>query len=251
MSRWVTALSGGLLAIAAVAWSEAAADDFRPEEGYVVLFNGKDLSGWEYGAVPPVKKPPPKEKLEGKTATSDGVFSVQDGLLVANGKKIRALYTAREFNKAFRLKFEFRTVADKPKNNSGLFIRGPQLQLDATNMGGLTGVFRKIKNFKVGDWNEIDVTVGDNALTTTVNGKPLTASDRLQLTVKGGNPLAALNGKSVDIKNIAVDVGAFAECLCDGESVGKAMRIPATGTIGLQSEYGQFEFRRIRIKAAP
>jgi Domain of Unknown Function (DUF1080) len=198
-------LGGLLLAAAAGTRAEAAADRFRPEEGYVVLFNGVDLSGWEYGAVPPVKNPPPKEKLEGKTTTKDGVFAVKDGLLVANGKKIRALYTSREFNKDFRLKFEFRTVADKPKNNSGLFIRGPQLQLDATNQGGLTGVFRKIKHFKVGDWNEIDVTVK----------------------------------------------GTEAFCNCNGESTGRPMRIPATGTIGLQSEYGVFEFRRIRIKEMP
>jgi hypothetical protein len=26
------------------------------------------------------------------------------------------------------------------------------------------------------------------------------------------------------------------------------MKVPEKGTIGLQSEYGQFEFRRIRIK---
>jgi hypothetical protein len=176
-----------------------------PEEGYVSLFNGKDLSGWEYGAVPPVKNPPPREKLEGKTQSSDGVFFVENGLLVASGKKIRALYTAKEFNKDFRIKFEFRASAEKPKDNSGLFIRGPQLQLDATNLkGSLTGVFRNVKKFNVGDWNEIDVTVK----------------------------------------------GTEATCLCNGELIQKkAMVIPATGTIGLQSEYGRFDFRRIRIKA--
>jgi hypothetical protein len=27
----------------------AAADDFKPEEGFASLFNGKDLTGWEGG----------------------------------------------------------------------------------------------------------------------------------------------------------------------------------------------------------
>jgi hypothetical protein len=203
MTRTLFSKLGLLLAGAASICSLWAADDFKPEEGYTVLFNGEDLSGWEYGAVPPAKNPPPKEKLEGKKATSDEVFFVKDGLLIASGKKIRALYTAKEYNKDFRLKFEFRTVADKPKNNSGLFIRGPQLQLDATNEGGLTGVFKNVKTFKLGDWNEIDVTVK----------------------------------------------GTEAVCLCNGEMISKKpMQIRATGTIGLQSEYGQFEFRRIRIK---
>jgi hypothetical protein len=194
-----------LLAVGAFpAGNQAPAKDFTPEEGHVSLFNGKDLSGWEYGAVPPVKKPPPREKLEGKVTTSDGVFLVKDGLLVATGTKIRALYTAKQYNQDFHLKFEFRASADKPRDNSGLFIRGPQLQLDATNQkGGLTGVFRNIKNFKVGGWNEIDVTVK----------------------------------------------GTEAVCRCNGELImKKPMKIPAKGSIGLQSEYGQFEFRRIRIK---
>jgi hypothetical protein len=206
MNHSLFTLSGlFLLAVAAFATcNEAPADDFKPEEGYVSLFNGKDLSGWEYGDVPPVKKPQPREKLEGKTKTSDGVFLVKDGMLVATGKKIKALYTTRQFNKDFRLKFQFRASADRPRDNSGLFIRRPQLQLDATNQkGSLTGVFRNIKNFKVGGWNEIEVTVK----------------------------------------------GTEAVCRCNGELImKKPMKIPATGPIGLQSEYGKFEFRRIRIK---
>src|SRR5262245_52994799 len=119
-------LCGVVLTIAVLAVKqEATADEFKPEQGFVALFNGTDLSGWEYGAVPPVKTPPPREKLERKAQTSDGVFLVKDGMLVASGKKIKALYTTKEYNKDFRLKFEFRAAADKPKDNSGLFIRGP------------------------------------------------------------------------------------------------------------------------------
>ena len=171
------------------------------EEGYTSLFNGKDLSGWEYGPVPVTKKPI-IEKLDGRTATKDKVFEVEGGLIVASGKRIMALYTAKSYDKDFNFKLEFRTSTDNKKNNSGIYIRGPQLQLDAVTEGGLTGVFRKIKNFKPGDWNEIDITVKGNEAT----------------------------------------------CKCNGEMIGKAMKIPATGTIGLQSEIGKFEFRRIRIK---
>lgn len=198
-----TTLAMGI-ALGGVGFASATGDS---EEGYVSLFNGKDLSGWQYGSVPPAKNPPPKEPLEGKTASSDGVFLVKDGFLVATGEKIKALYTVKEYNKDFRLKFEFRASSDRPKDNSGLFLRGPQLQLDATNQkGSLTGVFRNVKKFEVGGWNEIDVTVK----------------------------------------------GTEATCLCNGELImKKPMTIPETGTIGLQSEYGQFEFRKIRIKAMP
>jgi len=181
-----------------------AADDFKLEEGFTSLFNGKDLTGWHYSPVPVTKKPI-IEKLDGKMATKDKVFEVSDGMIVASGKRVMALYTAQEYNKDFQFKLAFRTTADKPKNNSGIYIRGPQLQLDAVTEGGLTGVFKKLTKFKPGDWNEIEITVK----------------------------------------------GTEAICKCNGEQIGKPMKIPATGTIGLQSEYGRFEFRRIRIKEMP
>ncbi len=181
-----------------------AAGDFQLEEGFTSLFNGKDLSGWEYGPVPVAKKPI-IEKLESKTASKDQVFAVEDGLLVASGKRVMALYTAREYNRDFQFKLEFRTTAEKPKNNSGIFIRGPQLQLDAVTEGGLTGVFRKLTRFKPGDWNEIEITV----------------------------------------------TGSEATCKCNGELIGKAMKVPPPGPLGLQSEFGRFEFRRLRIKEIP
>jgi hypothetical protein len=192
------------LALLTAACTAIAADDFKLEDGYTSLFNGKDLTGWEYGPVP-VSKKPIIEKLDGKTATKDKVFEVIDGLIVASGKRVMALYTAKEFNKDFQFKLEFRTSTDNKKNNSGIYIRGPQLQLDAVTEGGLTGVFKKIKNFKPGDWNEIEITVK----------------------------------------------GTEAVCKCNGEQVGKPMKIPEMGTIGLQSEIGKFEFRRIRIKEMP
>jgi hypothetical protein len=196
-----TLLLLGLLWLSA---GTTAADDFKPEPGFTSLFNGKDLTGWDYGPVP-VSKKPISEKLEGKTATKDHVFEVENGLIVASGKRIMALYTAREYNADFEFKLEFRTTTEKPKNNSGIYIRGPQLQLDAVTEGGLTGVFRKLTKFKPGDWNEIDITVK----------------------------------------------GTEAVCKCNGEQIGKALKVPATGTIGLQSEYGRFEFRHIQIKELP
>jgi hypothetical protein len=240
-----------LLPLVLVAFTYAAtADDFKLEEGYTLLFNSKDLTGWEHGYCPPGTRPN-DENLDGKTASKNKVFTVEDGLLVASGKALRAVYTSKEFNRDFHLKFEFRTPTDNKKNNSGLFLRGPQLQLDGTTTGGLTGVFRNIRNFKEGDWNEIDVTVTGGMMITTVNGKTLTGKDVLELTFKEGKPAANLNGKAIDVTAVNCTVGAEAVCKCNGELIGKPMKIPAKGTIGLQSEIGKFEFRRIRIKELP
>jgi hypothetical protein len=188
------------LAVATFSLSGLAQDD-----GYTSLFNGKDLTGWKYGDVPPKMKPP-TEVLDGKTASSNKRFEARYGMIFANPGKggNMAIYTAKEFNKDFHLKLEFRTSTENKKNNSGVFIRGPQVQLDGVTEGGLTKVFKNLTKFKPGDWNEIDITV----------------------------------------------TGTLAVCKCNGEFITK-MKVPATGTIGLQSEIGVFEFRKIRVKEMP
>ena len=43
----------------------------------------------------------------------------------------------------------------------------------------------------------------------------------------------------------------LANCLCNGEVLEQAMKVPATGPIGLEGDRGQMEYRRIRIKETP
>jgi hypothetical protein len=185
---WVWSLLVGM-ALASAGLDEDK--DLSPalEKDYVGLFNGKDLTGWRLGTL----------ALEGKTATDNGRFTVTDGAIVIDGKGGGNLYTIREFDKDFHLKLEFRAA---PRADSGLFIRGPQLQVrDYPTAGPYT----TLRNFKKGDWNELDITVS----------------------------------------------GTTALCKCNGEVIEKAFKVPAKGPIGLQSESGKFEFRRIRIKEFP
>jgi hypothetical protein len=230
-----------LFAVAAGVWTGSghADEDFKLEEGYTSLFNGKDLTGWHVRGN--------KENLDGKTEAADGRFEVANGVIVAkekdnNGKGgIKDLYTNRDFNNDFHLKLEFRAA---PRADSGLYIRGPQLQVrDYPTVGPY-----KPKGFKTGAWNELDITVRSGVVTTSVNGKALAKQDVLELTVKDGKPAAKLNGKEIDVSNIQVSVGNAALCTCNGELLEAAFKVPPKGGIGLQAETGKFEFRRIRIK---
>ncbi len=55
--------------------------------------------------------------------------------------------------------------------------------------------------------------------------------------------------KAQDWNEIIVVVkGGEAHCTCNGELLEDAMKIPATGPIGLEADRGQMEYRRIRIK---
>jgi hypothetical protein len=231
MMRWLwEALAAVLLTVAAGAAS--AADDFKVEEGYTSLFNGTDLTGWRLG----------KQTLDGQTETADKRFQVAGGVIVVNeGKGIKDLYTTRDFARDFHLKLEFRAA---PRADSGVYVRGPQLQVrDYPTVGP----YKKVK-FNSGGWNELDITVKAGVVSTTVNGRTLTPQDVLELTVKDGKPEAKLNGKPVPVTAVNVSVGPAALCKCNGEVIEPAMRVPAKGGIGLQAETGKFEFRRIRIK---
>jgi len=53
-----------------------------------------------------------------------------------------------------------------------------------------------------------------------------------------------------DWNEIVVEVrDGVAHCTCNGEVIEDAMKVPATGPIGLEGDRGQMEYRRIRIKA--
>jgi hypothetical protein len=229
----------GFLAYAA--GSLGRAQDVSPvEEGYTSLFNGKDLTGWVY-------KPTPKESLEGKTVTADGRVSVENGVIVMHEKDkggkggIKDLYTTRDFSKDFVLKLEFRAA---PKADSGVYIRGPQLQVrDYPTVGP----YNKVA-FKKGDWNDLEIIVHADVLVTKVNGKALSDKDSLELSVKDGKQSARLNGKDIAVTQVQLTYGPAAECKCNGEVIEKAFTVPAKGGIGLQAESGKFEFRNIRVK---
>lgn len=147
----------GGLALAVLISQGAARDDdtFTPEEGFTSLFNGKDLTGWRLG----------KQPLEGKVETEDYRFAAKEGAIrIQGGKPIEDLYTVRDFPRNFVLRLEFRA---QPQANSGLYIRGTQLQVrDYPTVGP----YQDLKSFRPGDWNAIEVTVKAGE-----NGKPAIA----------------------------------------------------------------------------
>ncbi|MEI6232876.1 MAG: DUF1080 domain-containing protein [Planctomycetota bacterium] len=163
------------------------------EEGFENLYNGKDLTGWQYKA---------DDTFDGKTDASDGRYSAKGETLVVNpfkdgsGPKLRQLWTTRQFPKNFVLKIEFRAAVNA---DSGIFLRKPQLQCRDYLVAG---PYKLLKKYKPQEWNEIVVTVKDNV----------------------------------------------AHCECNGEVLEDALKLPETGSIGLEADRGQLEYRNIRIK---
>jgi lysophospholipase L1-like esterase len=123
-------------------------DDFAPEPGFSSLFNGRDLSGWSYLDQP---------LSVGGTATPDERFVVRNGRLVVTVSRLLRAYarlqTIRTYPRDFELRLEFRA---SPNADSGVFVRGPQLQCRDFL---IAGPYLDLQRYRPLDWNELIVTV--------------------------------------------------------------------------------------------
>lgn len=179
------------------------AAEFKPEPGFVSLFNGKDLSGWCYREADKADAAV-TASFDGKTSASDERFSAKDGVLIVHPKtprKVQKIFTRQEFPKNFVLRMEFRAEANA---DSGIYVRGPQLQCRDYAVAG-PEKYKGLKKYRPQDWNEIEIVVQDGV----------------------------------------------ARCTCNGEVLEEALKVPATGPIGVEGDRGQMEYRRIRIKELP
>ena len=191
-AKWAAALRP---VFATLGLSELSADAFQPEEGFESLFDGHDLTGWGYRPTTEADKESARRwqasdpnaaawpvvteatAFDGLTATPDGRFRAMGGRLVVTTppeyRKIQQLWTTREFPRDFVLKLEFRAT---PNADSGVYLRGPQLQCrDYT----LAGPYKDLKLYKPQDWNELVVTVRDGVAQATCNGELLEAALKL------------------------------------------------------------------------
>jgi len=174
-----------LLCLALALCAIARADDWKPDKGFISLFNGTDLSGWCFRAKTDKNATAAgeiTEKFDGKTASSDGRYSAKDGVLTVNFPKdverlVQQAWTIREFPKNFVLKIEFRASVNA---DSGIFLRKPQLQCRDYLMAG---PYKELKKYKPQDWNSIVVTVKDNVAHCECNGEVL--EDALKLPPTG------------------------------------------------------------------
>ena len=166
--KWGAALRPVL---ATLGLTETGPDPFQLEPGFTSLFNGKDLTGWTFKGGQP---------FDGKTRSSDQRYYAINGRLVVTtppeGSKLAQLWSVREFPRDFTLRLEFRATPDA---DSGVFIRGPQLQCRDYP---LAGPFKNLTKYRSQDWNELEVIVTGGTAVCTCNGEVLDAAFKVPAT---------------------------------------------------------------------
>lgn len=123
------------------------------EEGFRPLFDGRSLAGWKVGPDTPKS------------------WKVENGLLVLTGGSSH-LFTEKKFQD-FVLRFEWRP--HRKGYNSGLFVRGRQIQIADGSAGMLFGSKSAPGapqlHHPPGQWNSWEVICTGSRLVLRVNGK--------------------------------------------------------------------------------
>jgi hypothetical protein len=165
-----------------------------PPEGFIALFNGRDLEGWRGASTEnpqlwhKLDSEQQAEKLKAQLEDIHQHWTVENGELVNDGKGLY-LTTMKDYGD-FELRLEYKTVA---KADSGIYLRGiPQVQIwDYTKEGGKWdrnadkgsgGLFNNPKGSPgqlplvladkpFGEWNQFRITMIGDKVTVYLNDK--------------------------------------------------------------------------------
>lgn len=196
--------------------------DQEKAEGFILLFNGKDLQGWH------------------RPTNGFGGWHVDDSAL-ALSKGGGMIYANEKFGN-FVLKIDFKMSKGC---NSGVFIRvgderdevqtGMEIQVQddygkKPNRHSCGSIYdlvapSKIAVKPVGDWNSYVITAKDNNITVELNGEMVSAIDVDKWDTAGKQPDGSKNKYKMAVKDF-----------------------PRTGLIGLQDHGRPVWFKNIKVK---
>jgi HEAT repeat protein len=165
-------------------------DIVQSAEGFVAIFNGKDLTGWKGLVADPVQRAKMKPAaLKSAQAKADEVmrsgWSAVDGELVFNGKGDN-ICTERLYGD-FEMYVDWKLDPAGPEADAGIYLRGtPQVQIWDTsrvNVGaqvGSGGLYNnvvnqskplKVADNRLGEWNTFYIKMTGDRVTVKLNGE--------------------------------------------------------------------------------
>jgi hypothetical protein len=237
------ALTG--LALAAMGLALAHGNDSKdntPPAGFQMLFNGKDLTGWQ-GEIQIDKrlKMTPLQIEAAQKATNEktlGHWKVENGVLVNDGQGGN-LATIKDY-RDIELYVDWQI---EPKGDSGIYLRGePQVQIwDSDSLNP--------ERYK------LELGKGSGALWNNANSK-----DKVPLR-KADGPPGEWNTFHIVMRGDKVTVRLNGELVVDHVALEniweKGKPLPATGPILLQAHpkqdntHGKIQFKNIYVKELP
>lgn len=168
-------------------------------QGFVSLFNGKDLSGWKGLVENPIKRSKMSTKeLTAAQAKADAQMRegwyVKDGVLYFNGKGDN-IATVKQYGD-FEMLVDWKLSPIGKEGDAGIYLRGtPQVQIWDTsrvNVGaqvGSGGLYNnqqheskplKVADNALGEWNTFKIIMKGDKVTVYLNGQLVTDNVTLE-----------------------------------------------------------------------
>lgn len=165
-------------------------NEMPKEEGFVSIFNGKDLDGWKGIVENPIARAKMKPAvLAKKQQAADKVaaehWKAENGILVFDGKGGDNLCTVKQYGD-FEMYVDWNLDPAGPEADAGIYLRGvPQVQIwdvSRVNVGaqvGSGGLYNNEKNLKdpltladnkLGEWNTFYIKMVGDRVTVKLNG---------------------------------------------------------------------------------
>mgnify|MGYP000138515872 CR=1 FL=1 len=172
-------------------------DNMSSEKGFVSIFNGKDLTGWEGLVKNPIArgKMSKRELAKAQAKANEQMLSdwfVKDGVIGFKGEGYNNICTIKDYG-------DFEMLVDWKITNggdSGIYLRGtPQVQIwdiARTNVGaqvGSGGLYNNQKNERIplvvadnpiNDWNTFRIKMVGERVTVYLNGVLVTNNVALE-----------------------------------------------------------------------
>ena len=218
---WRNCAVGGLLLLGAASCSTTG-----EHKRTIELFNGKDLAGWQQVLADPAVK-------------MSQVWSVENGILVCQGTPLGFLYRGPAVTN-FRLIVEYRWAPGSEPGNSGIFSRiGEPLKALPHTV-------------------EVQLKHGDAGDVMGLQGKPIAGGQPRFFDVKAHPAAGDIAGikKMLDAENPPgqwnrVEIlaqGPRYQVWINGKLVNEADGVEvSSGPVGVQSEGGVIQFRRVTL----
>jgi hypothetical protein len=184
------------------------------------LFNGKDLSGWNF-------------IVDGNKASAEAVFSVQDGALLIQGNPFGYMYTKKKY-KDYVLELEWRWVNEA--TNSGIFLSIAKVQKGNPFPNGIEC---QLKAGRAGDL----VLLGGSNLeeyVTPAEGRPEFPVVQKR-EASNEKPVGEWNKARIEVRDGKMTI--YINGVFQNQGTNKVKK----GAIGLQSEGGPIQFRNLQL----
>jgi hypothetical protein len=213
-------VTAGMLVFGIALIALAGTEDEKDND-WIKLLGGKDLSGWTVFLDPKQEADPTK------------VFTVQDGILICEGKPFGYLITDKEYeNYVLKLQWRWGKKVHGKGRNSGVFVHvvGPDKiwpkSVEAQLMADHAGDIWLVDNFKlkvdakqqdpkidrhfyrmkdhvekaVGEWNQYEITCKGDSIRLVINGQLVNEGSEAELTK--GKILLQSEGAEIHFKDV-------------------------------------------------